>query len=252
MCPKSKKPDIHVIRLGPGKQKNNDWVSRCKWLVHEWWDGFTGRATANWTLSTLTPASDVLAGEPLSDIRELARKYPSIRAGFEALKSVMFDRIRLKLDIKYGSFLFFLYLRYTMIDLIVYLTLMSIIKEKIIIYFPSVRWYPTEPPWGDVIALGMCKIEKPELELGEDINWFIYEQDWFFKEVEVKKLKLEIKYAGDGDWTFPGSAQDWQDAQDMMDHWQAEMAYYQGQIAAAEARAAFAEKEKEHADKAHD
>lgn len=192
-CNNSNKPDIHVIRQGLGKRKNDDWVSRCKWLVNEWWDGFTGRATANWTLGTLTP--DLFEGKPPSEtsidnLRELRKNYPAIRAGLRPFRSLISNRIKRKLDFDYAKFVYSLYMKYTLIDSIFYLTLMSILKEKISLDLPSARAYFTESPWTEVGALktiAMCKIERQEFKTGDGLEWLKYEIDTFPK--ELKKAK---------------------------------------------------------------
>lgn len=72
--------------------RNEDWLSRCRWLVSKWWNGGTDNTMCEWTLSGLQPSilpkfnlsfinvTSSEGEEALSVFRELRRNFPPIRS----------------------------------------------------------------------------------------------------------------------------------------------------------------------------
>ncbi|MFW9889063.1 MAG: hypothetical protein ACFFER_12825 [Candidatus Thorarchaeota archaeon] len=98
ICPDAKRPDLHMIRLGLAERAERDWQSRCQWLVRDWWDGFTDRTPAEWTMGKMDPNTSSFSNESSTELnpREMEissdqiesakKKYPSLSAGLRAVK----------------------------------------------------------------------------------------------------------------------------------------------------------------------
>jgi hypothetical protein len=183
-CPDVNRPDIHLTRVGLEEGAKKDWIGRCKWLVRDWWDGFTDRTQADWTLGTLNPnpnsfGASVSEEKEYSEnlIQSVRESYPSTRAALRTLKDVVRGPLNRNSQSIYRGTLGFRYLHGFMIDLFLLLTVLSSSRIPKTLKLSRIIEDTTPFPWVQTNLVEqqlMFGIEKRPVEIDFGLGWLEY------------------------------------------------------------------------------
>ena len=183
-CPDVNRPDIHLIRLGLEERAKKDWTNRCRWLIRDWWDGFTDRTPAEWTLGTLNPEPKSFGlsmpedNEYSEDLIQSVRKtYPSVRAALRALKEIVRGPLMRNVLKKYRAAQDYQYLRGFMIDLFILMTLIQSNRKPITRPLSRITIDTTQVPWiPDYMSdqRWMFGVDEKLMEINLRMDWLEY------------------------------------------------------------------------------
>ncbi len=188
LCKQAKSPDIHLTQLSFGDRRDKDWINRCKWIIRDWWDGFTDRSAAEWTLGTLNPEASSFETNPDTEAKltedifdALKEKYPSLTATLRSFRNVIFKVILRNFTSDYKASIHSHYDRNTMIDALLYKIITSFLTSGTKLSISRIKWQKKTPPWfdnGTQKENFVCDEESKIFNLGKELNWLNYELEF--------------------------------------------------------------------------